>query len=335
MTLLFEVPGRFDNPLFERVGAIIKDKATGQIVGHVQEAALGRMADVVLGSGPLDLIADGLQMAQLAKLQRSIETVQTLATVSAAASVASLGISVAGFALVLARLGRMDQKLDRVLAGSAELRQLSARLHVKVDAIQMSRLRAELEAVGLAVHFDQQRRRDSLLRSIAELSTLRQYYADLLADPGLAHVGTQDALALLDAHERMTAAAEGELFAEFLLGDDPTLVGHRWVRQRDTFDRVPWKSPLDLYALLEEGDRANGTFLLVQASERSAATRSLLATRQESLNRLDSLPLLAEDIHRRGLTPVSYLDMLNQASRELNEQVLVLPVDWRHPSAAC
>lgn len=325
MTLLFEVPGRFDNPLFERVGAIIKDKATGQIVGHVQEAALGRVADVILGGGPLDLITEGFQMAQLAKLQQSIETVQTLATVSAAASVASLGVSVVGFALVLARLGRMDQKLDRVLAGSKELRQLSARLHVKIDAIQMSRLRAELEAVGLAVHFDPQRRRDALLRSIAELSSLRQYYADLLADPSLVHIGTQDALALLDAHERMTAAAEGELFAEILLGDDPTLVGRRWARQRETFNRVAWKSPLDLYELLEEGDKASGTFLLVQASERSATTRSLLATRQESLNRLESLPLLAEEIHRCGVTPVSYLEELNQASHDLNERVLVLP----------
>lgn len=327
MTLPFEVPERFGGPLYERFGAIIKEKATGRIVGHVQEAFWGRVGDTLLQGGPLDLLTDGLQIAQLAKLQRTVETVQTLATISATASVASLGVSVAGFALVLARLGRMDQKLDKVLAASRELRQLSARLHVKVDAIQMSRLRAELEAVGLALHFDEQRRRETLSRSIAELSTLRHYYADLLADPQLAQAGTQEALALLDAHERMTAAAEGELFAEYLLGGQPELVEQRWVRQRDTFDRVAWKNPLDLYGLLEEADKANGTYLMVPATERSAVTRSILASRQESLDRLESIPVLAGEIHRRGLTPMQYLDALEQASRQTGQRVLVLPVD--------
>lgn len=100
-------------------------------MGHVREADWGRAADLLLGGGPLDLLTDGVQIAQRGQLQRSVETVQTLATVSAAASVASLGVSVAGFALVLARLVRMDQKLDRVLAESKELRQLSSRLQVK------------------------------------------------------------------------------------------------------------------------------------------------------------------------------------------------------------
>ncbi|HQC96418.1 MAG TPA: hypothetical protein PK306_11985 [Aquabacterium sp.] len=324
MSLPFEVPGRFDGPLYERVGAILRDKATGRIVGHVQEVGLGRVVEKLIGASPLDLVTDGIQILQMAKIQRTLETVQTLSTISAAASVATLGISVAGFALVLARLGRMDQKLDKVMAASGELRRLSARVNVKIDAIQLSRLRAELEAVSMARHYSAQRRREALSRSVAELANLRHYYAELLADPSLVQVGTADATALLDAHERMTAAAEGELFAEYLLDNEPELVAQRWHRQLENFNRVAWGSPKHLYDLLEEADKANGAYLLTAPSDRAAVTRSLLATRKESLDRLASFPLLAAEIHSHGVGPTAYLEALERSAKDFDEPVLIL-----------
>ena len=324
MSLPFEVPGRFQNPLYERVGAILRDKATGRIVGHIQEVGWGQLVDKVIGASPLDLVANGVQMLQLSKIQRTVEAVQTLSTISAVASVATLGVSTAGFALVLARLSRMDQKLDKVLARSGDLQRLTARLHVKIDAIQLSRLRAELESVSMAMHYDKRRQREALSRSVAELSNLRHYYADLLADPSLVQIGTAEATALLDAHERMTAAAEGELFAEYLLEGEPELVDQRWRRQLESFNRVAWGAPQHLYGLLEEADKANGAYLVTAPSERAAVTRSLLATRKESLDRLASLPMLAAEIRSYGLTPVKYLDALERAARHFNDPVLVL-----------
>jgi hypothetical protein len=325
MSLPFEVPGRFDNPLYERVGAILKDKATGRIVGHVQEVGWHRLVDGVLGLNPMDLVADGIQILQLAKLQRTLDTVQALSTVSAAASVASLGVSVAGFALVLARLSRMDHKLDKVLVGSRELQQLSARLNVKVDAIQLSRLQAALEEVSMTPHYGEQRRKESLGHSLRSFQDLRHYYAELLADAALTRVGTRDALALLDAHERMTAAAEGELFAEYLLDGNPQLVEQRWHRQREAFDRVAWRHPPDLYGLLEEADKANRSYLLTPASERAAVTRSIVGARKESMERLASFPSLTAELDRRGVAPLQYLQLLEQAGRETHERILVLP----------
>lgn len=326
MSILFDVPAQFANEaLYTRVGAVIKDKVTGHIVAHVQETGLWGLARhlPLPGGGPLNLITQGIQIFQLAKIQRTLDTVQTLATVGAVASVASLGVSIAGFGLVLARLGRMDQKLDRVLTGSKVLQRLSQQLHLKLDALQFARLRAELESVGMATRFDAARRKESLQRSIAELSTLRHYYGDLLADPALAGVGTQDAVALLDAHERLTAAAEGELYSEFLLGSDPDLLAERWQRQRDIFDRVAWQNAADLYGMLEEADKANGVYLVTSAKDRAATAKSLIAIRRESLDRLASLPLLAAEVSSRGMTALEYMKAVENA-RDADEPLLVL-----------
>lgn len=329
MAIPFEVPGRFTDPLlYARIGALIKDKGSGKIVAHVQETGAWNLLKGVPipGGNPLGLLTDSVQIGQLMQIQQTLNTVQTLSTIAAVSSVASLGVSVAGFGLVLARLARMDAKLDSILDQSTHVRQLLHRMHLKLDTLQMARLRAELEAIGLAARFDRQRRRDSLQRSIDRLAELRHYYGALLSDPELLSVGTQGVTAIMDAHERLTAAAEAELFAEFLLDGEAPLLQARWCLQKAVFNQVAWQDAVDLYARLEEADRQLRVDLVTPPEDRKAKVRALMETRRESMARLESLPLLAEVLGRQGISATDYVAAIEAQRRDGTSPLLLLPV---------
>ena len=98
-------------------GSVIKDFVTKQVIGHLQPS--NKLAQWIFSQGlgafaPVDLAVDGIQSIQLLKLQDMVETVKTVASIGAAASVLNLGVSVGGFAMVLAGLRRVESGLDEV-----------------------------------------------------------------------------------------------------------------------------------------------------------------------------------------------------------------------------
>jgi hypothetical protein len=99
-------------------GAVVKDAATNLILGHLQPT--NQVTQLVLSRGlglvadPVNLVLGGVQNVQLLKLQDMVETVKTVASIGAAASVLNLGVSVGGFAMVLASLRRVESGLDEV-----------------------------------------------------------------------------------------------------------------------------------------------------------------------------------------------------------------------------
>jgi hypothetical protein len=326
MPLIFEVPAALSNPLiYERVGAVIKETATGKIVGHIQQLGgwdLLRHVPIP-GGNPLGLATEAIQMAQLAKIQQTLNTVQTLATVGAVASVASLGVSIAGFAIVLSKLNRMEGKLDQMLAQTAKVRGLVESLHVKVDALPMAALKARLETVSMARLYEESRRRDCLHDAIQKLSELRHYYGALLTNQQFCSMGTANLVALLDTQERLVAACEGELFAEFLLGGDPRVITERWRHQNDVFDAIAWSTPQSLYQLAEQGDRDAGVFLVTSATERQSKVAMLGDIRAESKARLASLPELASFLNNRGVSTLEYIRTIEDRSTS-GEPLLVV-----------
>jgi hypothetical protein len=223
----------------------------------------------------------------------------------------------------LSKLKRMDGKLDRLLSDSAKVRQLAERVHVKLDAMPLAQLRSELEAVGMAWHYEPTRRRESLQRSISKLATLRHYYAALLADAQFCSLGTDNLLALLDTHERLIAASETELFAEFLLGSDVRLIAERWRRQKEVLEDIGWRTPAELFDLARQGDRNLGVDMVIRAADRSAKVKALTQVRTESLERLSSLPALASTLHERGIPGVEYLRAVEESASG-SEPLLVL-----------
>jgi hypothetical protein len=313
--LTFEIPPALSNPLiYERVGAIIKERATGKIVGHIQQLGgwdLLRHLPIP-GGNPLGLATEAIQMAQLQKIQQTLHTVQTLATVGAVASVASLGVSIAGFAMVLNKLKRMEGKLDQVLSEIARVRDLVEKLNVKVDALTMAKLKTQLEEVSLAWHYDDNRRRAVLQNAVVKLAELRNFYGALLASKDFCAFSTDNLIALHDTHERLTAACEGELFAEFLLNEDPCVITERWRLQNSVFDAIAWQEPKSLYQLVEQGDRDTGVYMVTNPKVREEKVKMLSDIRTESKARLASVPALADFLKKRDVTAVEYIRSLKE-----------------------
>jgi hypothetical protein len=310
MNIPFRLPAEFSDPnLYERFGSLVKDKATGRIVAHLQETSSFELLRhlPIPGGNVLGLITDTVQTIQLAKIQQTLNAVQSMESVGAVASVASIGISVAGFELVMGKLRRMDGKLDRLLSGAVELRNLVVDTHVKLDAIPLARLNAELEGVGMAYFYDSERRRDSLQKSIGELRALRHYYGILMSNEKFCALGTNNLAALLDTHERLIATSEGELFAEFLLGSETEVIEECWASQKRLFEGIAWQTPAELFELALQGDRAQGVDLIISPRERSSKVKALSEVRYESLRRLESLVQLASTVRRLGLNPIDYL----------------------------
>ncbi len=65
---LFTTPTNFSDPLlYERIGAMIHERASGHIVGHIQElGGWGLLSKIPIpGGNPLGLISEGIQVGQL------------------------------------------------------------------------------------------------------------------------------------------------------------------------------------------------------------------------------------------------------------------------------
>lgn len=107
----------------ELIGAIIKDTVTGRILGHVQQTSVAQEAvRMVLGEvtnagpfAPLNVVAvvQNVQIARgIADLKESVLLLQHMQVASLALSGLGLGVTVAGFAVMHARLNAIEQRLD-------------------------------------------------------------------------------------------------------------------------------------------------------------------------------------------------------------------------------
>ena len=95
-------------------GATIKDATTKQVLAHLQgsgglETAMAGPVGMVMQAGKL--VSSIAANVQLEQVKSALSTLQVVAGVGAAASVLNLGVSVAGFALVLHRLKAVQQQL--------------------------------------------------------------------------------------------------------------------------------------------------------------------------------------------------------------------------------
>lgn len=130
----FEVPERFIGMIAagtaRRIGATIRDTATGQILAHVQETG---QLPIMLSPNPAGLILSAGQLVsslvsnyQLHRIKEMLVGLQMLTAASLAVSAVGIGVSVAGFALVVQRL----KQLERQVAGVGQ-EVLAARLAVE------------------------------------------------------------------------------------------------------------------------------------------------------------------------------------------------------------
>jgi hypothetical protein len=127
---LFKIPERLLVAVatggVRRTGPLLRDAITGRIVAHLQETS--SWPNLLGTGGPGGLLLSAGQLAssvtaniQLEQVKSMLGTLQLLTGASLAASVVGVGVSAAGFALVLSRLRNLEHSLagvrQDVLAG--------------------------------------------------------------------------------------------------------------------------------------------------------------------------------------------------------------------------
>lgn len=107
----------------QRYGAILKDTATGKIVGHVQETRLlgdllqtGLSFDPTGATGLIGVVQNAQISSKLTALQQAVGTLQSLQLVNIASSVAGIGVTAASTAMILHRLDGIGGQINRVEA---------------------------------------------------------------------------------------------------------------------------------------------------------------------------------------------------------------------------
>lgn len=175
LDVVFDVPpqvaqGLFDGSL-ERVGGVVRDSSTKQIVMWMQDG--GSEVSKVLANPPLAGGANALAMAN-----------SVLAT-------ANLGVSVTGFAMVLQQLNRisdqiraMEAKVDRISdkLDDQSLAQLKAGINACQDAVELQDPNLRIQMAGQALttlHAARQYFNQQVVRSAAKAEATSAEYVGL------------------------------------------------------------------------------------------------------------------------------------------------------------
>jgi hypothetical protein len=304
------------NGAFIRIGCTVREVATGQIVAHLKELSgfsklLCEFPFNPLLGGADTLLQFGQWMdthSQLKHMQGLLQKLQLVSTVGAVASVAGLGVSVAGFALVMRRLARLEQNLNH---GLDKIRVEVERLHHRMDMLEMAELRTAGERLAAADFTMRKERQEDLLQDADRtFQKYRNYYHSLIVD--LKPVGRTE-LTLPQVREligRYIACGVAELDANFLLGDY-----QQWhFRHANICAQMKAIGAYDDRIVF--ADRIAALGLATQRQQQTIRDQMLL-TREFCTENQDRMETSAEEVRwveQQGMSPRDYSRELQAAS---------------------
>jgi hypothetical protein len=318
MPIPMEVPARFLADVVSgavvRYGCILKDADSGRIVGHLKEVGQGA---VLLSRLPLPSLGTAVQVgqwldthSQLQHIRHTLSALQLVSTVGAVASVAGLGVSVAGFAVVLNRLDRLESRLNEAMGA---LRAEVERLHLKLDLLAAAKLRSAWERLDGAARTDRPERGDEGLKQAdGVFQEYRHFYHCLITELRPAARPQLSFAQVRELYGRFFACALAELEANFLLHDFAQW-RHRHeaiVRQLDDAcvadARDLLRCRVDALGLVSQPE-------LVELQQEAAWTH--VACR-ESADRVRTAVEEVRWVEEHGLSPAAYLRALRDAPDE-------------------
>jgi len=307
------------NGTLKIVGAMIKSTATEQVVAHMQPVG-GHLIDSALkatatGSslGPhaamVQLASSLASNVQLGHLQRTVNSIRLISQVGAVASVAGVGISVLGFAMVLAQLKTMDAKLDSLLSSFDAIRQGVEGLDRKLDLLTFARFKSAADLIQIgAKSTDPSQRQDQLLDAAKAFGQLRAYHVILLRESPL----VQSDLPLDVANEaygRFLAACSGELRARMLLND---LGGYREAAEQVARDAtaILTVDALTTYRLRVSTSAGQTPLDYHTMAGSDQAVKMVCDDLAEARDRIASCVEIGHYLTDHQLTPLAYLEGL-------------------------
>jgi hypothetical protein len=322
MPIPMMIPAEFLQPVLDgrylRYGCIIKDVASGQIVGHLKElSGLSRVLSNIpirplLGSAAV--IAEGGRFLdtqhQLRQIRQILEQLQMVSSIGAVASVAGLGVSVAGFAVVLKRLDRLEHGLNQ---GMDRIRVAIEKLHLKMDMLQLAELRAAWELLAGARRTDRPEHALGALKDADRcFQKYRCYYHALIMELRPASRPELSLPHVRELYGRFFTCAVAELEANFLLHDFA-----QWHFRHEAISRqLAETCSLDAREMLRARVDALG---LVTDAERLELKDQVQVTHEVCRETQDRILTASQEVmwvDKHSLTPEEYLRELLVAPDE-------------------
>jgi hypothetical protein len=323
MAIPMGIPAEFLQAVLDgrivRYGCILKGAGPGgRIVGHLKELTGLSLALSGAPIGPALAGASGVAQIgqwldthhQLGQVRQLLKHLRLVSSVGAVASVAGLGVSVAGFAVVLLRLARLENGLNQ---GLDKLRAEVERLHLKLDLLQMAELETAWQHLGGAGRTDRPEREAELLKAADRtFQKYRNYYHALIAGLRPAARPQLSLPQVRELHGRYFACAAAELEANFLLHDFA-----QWYYRHDVIaGQLNEVCGPGANELLGERTDALG---LVGPSELQELGEQAQVTHDACLESRDRILTAREEVRwleGQGLPPADYLRALRAAPED-------------------
>lgn len=161
-----------------------------------------------------------LASTDLSALQGPLEHLHLLSSIGAIASVASAGISLIGFAATLHRLNRIERQLDELITEVEEIRDAIRSIGIEQSTLRRARLAAAHSDLERALAASTNKARHELAQDARRLfQEARLCCLELWKQVGPWQTPSFELGPALELQGRYTAAAIGELQAQFILED--------------------------------------------------------------------------------------------------------------------
>jgi len=310
-----------------RHGAILQEVVSGKIVGHLKE--VGGLGDILsrMPFNPLGAVTEvanlGLNIQQSIKLQqvqKSLDALQLVNNVGAISSVATLGVSAAGFAVVIERLKRIESKLDSVASDIRSVHELLNKLDFKWDMLTAGKLVSASERLVTAEHATSKERKTTLLSEAnSEFSKLRGYFYSLISEMRPAFNSDLNLEQVRDLFSRYYTAAMGQLHSEFLLNDLGTY--------RKTLNLINKQSEVITgFEVVEtfriRCDSRPVLDLNFDHKQLMCEVESLKSYATETADRIRTYSVELDFIEKNNISPSEYLEYL----QEQDPNIVLIPV---------
>ena len=300
------IPGLLSGQVV-RYGAILKDSATGQILGHVQETGVAQkilqtgLSFDPTGATGLIGVAQNVAIAdKLNSIQQTLGSLQILQYASLFSSVVGVGVTAASTAMILRRLSAVDDALSRIEASLDSLptkwHELSLRsrlvdVSTSVERLDEARFRSDASKVALQVEKDLQNSFNHIHDGLCSV------VVEARVDPGL--------LRALLAGLSLCGASE---FQALVWLDEKDAAQHRSRVQSEKLRQLAFLMPRDQLALRMVDDAELSFSISKECSE--------------IRHRVASQPALIQRLIDRDINGRAYIEQIQQ---EEKEPLLLLP----------
>lgn len=159
--------------------------------------------------------------ANLGEVDKILQRMGMVNNIGSLASLANIGISIAGYSLILNKLNHIERKLDILLEQILSVRSTLERINSHLDVLSLTKIQAASETLEKALAATEQSNQNDLAKHARNLfQEAKISYGLLFHTADLWNCVDTPVFAALALQARFVACAIGELQAEFLLGDE-------------------------------------------------------------------------------------------------------------------